>query len=748
MNTGKQINAMVVVLFLALIAIGAYVVWDPFRSDAAEDKQLETTVTRAATTFALNCRLCHGDRGQGGADGGRLGVAPALDREDLQGILDGTFDKAAHAAAVKLVTNTITCGRAGTAMPTWGATQGGTLNEEQIRQLAVLITQGTLADGRSTWELAQEHADELDAEATGHAELDMPDGLSADTSEMVVSSAELFNRDQYVRIDEERLYIPGYRLEVQRGVNATAAAEHAHSTAIAEAGVETGETVKLDIAPEDTTIYVSGVRGVEVDDVLRSINVGDTIQIDEEQMTVTSSASGVPTTGQFLVEEIGRTPDSFMVSGADGIEEGAVIRVNGELMTVQAIRDDGDPDIQVDAPIAASAETIAVSNPAFFAADYVMRIGDELLRVVEPVDTGQTLGDTIGHAQTTFTVSGSAGLEQDMIVRIDSELMRITELTPATVEVTRHAPLEDGGADTAAAAHDAGTAILQTGVEEGEDPDTGQTLLESVGADDTTLTVSGTTGLAVEQTFQLGDEAVVVTNIEPARVQVERAVEDTDLAGHSRRTSIYNGNSLEVERGFDGTSAAAHDEGDAVSMFELDVERKAEGSALQEHSRSAEIFLGEGLLVVRGVKNTEAAAHENGALVRNFPIAPDTPATTAQACGQIAVAAPEGPTPTAGPTATPGGQEVTIVATEDELAFDLGEITVNAGSPVVVHMDNPGDTSHNFSVYEEEGGDEIARGEICGACQPDTQVPALDAGTYYFQCDVHAAQMNGDYIVE
>ena len=36
MNTGKQINAMVVVLFVLLISLGAYSVWDPFRAETKD----------------------------------------------------------------------------------------------------------------------------------------------------------------------------------------------------------------------------------------------------------------------------------------------------------------------------------------------------------------------------------------------------------------------------------------------------------------------------------------------------------------------------------------------------------------------------------------------------------------------------------------------------------------------------------------------------------------------------------------
>src|SRR3990172_2061463 len=102
MNTGKQINAMVVVLFLTLVAVGAYAIWDPFRSESAEDEQLELAAERAATTFALNCRLCHGDRGEGGTDGGRPPPALPLDIDRLQGIQNGAFDHVAYNDAFKL----------------------------------------------------------------------------------------------------------------------------------------------------------------------------------------------------------------------------------------------------------------------------------------------------------------------------------------------------------------------------------------------------------------------------------------------------------------------------------------------------------------------------------------------------------------------------------------------------------------------------------------------------------------------
>src|SRR4051812_38320268 len=142
MNTSKQINIIVALVFLAVVATGAYTMWDPERASEAKDSQLQRTMERGAFLFAQNCRVCHGDAGEGGATANRLNikgvaVAPALNRPDLQGKdANGGVSEQNKSQAFTLIVNTITCGRVGKAMPTWGQSQGGTLNDEQIRQLA------------------------------------------------------------------------------------------------------------------------------------------------------------------------------------------------------------------------------------------------------------------------------------------------------------------------------------------------------------------------------------------------------------------------------------------------------------------------------------------------------------------------------------------------------------------------------------------------------------------------------------
>jgi len=161
-DTGKQVRIMVVLMFLVLITIGAYTLWDPFRSESASQAQEEKQAEFGAKLFASNCRTCHGDSGEGGSAAGRLPAALPLNTARLQGRADpndptSPIDPASKAAMFKLVVDTITCGRIGTAMPTWGDSQGGPLNDTQIRQIATMIV-----DGR--WDLAKAEAKKQDEE--------------------------------------------------------------------------------------------------------------------------------------------------------------------------------------------------------------------------------------------------------------------------------------------------------------------------------------------------------------------------------------------------------------------------------------------------------------------------------------------------------------------------------------------------------------------------------------------------------
>jgi plastocyanin len=99
-----------------------------------------------------------------------------------------------------------------------------------------------------------------------------------------------------------------------------------------------------------------------------------------------------------------------------------------------------------------------------------------------------------------------------------------------------------------------------------------------------------------------------------------------------------------------------------------------------------------------------------------------------------------------GGTATVENGEVAVSA--DNLEFDVSTIEAPAGEEFTITFTNLESQPHNVSVYVEEGGDSIVEGEIIEVPDETTQivVPALDAGTYYFQCDVHP-EMNGTIVV-
>ncbi len=223
MNTSKQINIMILLVFAAVIAAGAYTIWDPHRASEARTRQLELTLDRGAYLFAQNCRACHGDAGEGGAKGNRLVLAPPLNRLDLQGrkTAGGPVDLAAQNAAYKLVFNTITCGRVGKAMPTWGDTQGGPLNAEQITDLTIFITNGT------AWGTAEKYANELSN--TSH--LTLTKALDSTSTVVAISNVTPLAKDTYIKIDNELMDVTAVdksagTVTVQRPSGNTKAAAH------------------------------------------------------------------------------------------------------------------------------------------------------------------------------------------------------------------------------------------------------------------------------------------------------------------------------------------------------------------------------------------------------------------------------------------------------------------------------------------------------------------------------------------
>ncbi|MGQ9573154.1 MAG: c-type cytochrome [Dehalococcoidia bacterium] len=152
MNTRKQVNVMIALVFLTLLTVALYWAWDTGRAEKAEERQLEVAADRGAHLFAKNCRLCHARTGKGAAEdptypGAPLNIEPnrPTDPTELKSL------------QVKF-TDTLRCGRAGKIMPPWSVDYGGPLNDEQIRQLVLLIT----TNAGNAWEKELKYSDEFD----------------------------------------------------------------------------------------------------------------------------------------------------------------------------------------------------------------------------------------------------------------------------------------------------------------------------------------------------------------------------------------------------------------------------------------------------------------------------------------------------------------------------------------------------------------------------------------------------------
>jgi plastocyanin len=90
-----------------------------------------------------------------------------------------------------------------------------------------------------------------------------------------------------------------------------------------------------------------------------------------------------------------------------------------------------------------------------------------------------------------------------------------------------------------------------------------------------------------------------------------------------------------------------------------------------------------------------------------------------------------------------------VAISADALAFDANVIQATAGEAFTVTFTNNEAAVHNFSVYTEEGGDEVVIGDVIGEGETnEVEVPALEPGEYFFVCDVHSTEMTGVIVVE
>lgn len=237
MNTSKQVNLMVGLLFLLVVSFTLYWLWEPIRAEDAGGKQTDKAAERGAKLFATFCRTCHGDQGLG-----------RLERNDLPGLPLNLPDNRPEASLEleqkrALFRDTIRCGRVGTLMPPWSQDQGGALNEEQIRQLVVLITssRGTteapdnpFGETTRAWQQALEFANHADESGKK-----LLRDVGAEDTIITLSDTKGLALGAIIRLDNELLeikwiattttatgFVRGNDITVERGLRGTQPAPH------------------------------------------------------------------------------------------------------------------------------------------------------------------------------------------------------------------------------------------------------------------------------------------------------------------------------------------------------------------------------------------------------------------------------------------------------------------------------------------------------------------------------------------
>jgi len=339
LNTSKQVNVMIGLLFVGALATLLYFLWDSQRESNAIERQMTENAERGGFLFARNCSSCHGFTGTGVQERGGLPGAP-LNVEGNR--LTSPGDLAAAQARFR---DTIRCGRIGTVMPPWSQEQGGPLNDFQILQLVALIT-GTMPPSEGTvtaddilddpnaiseegWHNALETANH-DSEFSPPKEL--AEAVEADETILPLNDASGISVDAILRIDDEptdavyelvrvkAVNEDDNGIEVERGVEGSDVADHAEGAELFNGPPLPGTTIngesgtppcgQLSAQPAATPgppIPVSGTV---------TMNMGDSFfELDGRRNPSLSIAAGQTATIQLT--NSGSQPHNMRTTGAD-----------------------------------------------------------------------------------------------------------------------------------------------------------------------------------------------------------------------------------------------------------------------------------------------------------------------------------------------------------------------------------------------------------------------------------------------
>jgi len=99
-------------------------------------------------------------------------------------------------------------------------------------------------------------------------------------------------------------------------------------------------------------------------------------------------------------------------------------------------------------------------------------------------------------------------------------------------------------------------------------------------------------------------------------------------------------------------------------------------------------------------------------------------------------AAPATPAPSVGADA--------ITISSKDMKFSTDKLVAPAGKAFQIVYDNQESAPHNVAIYSDQGFSQkvFAEEPFSGPKSVTYTVPALDAGTYFFRCDLHT-EMKG-----
>ncbi len=80
--------------------------------------------------------------------------------------------------------------------------------------------------------------------------------------------------------------------------------------------------------------------------------------------------------------------------------------------------------------------------------------------------------------------------------------------------------------------------------------------------------------------------------------------------------------------------------------------------------------------------------------------------------------------------------------------FNVKCLVVPAGEPLLIELVNRDSVNHNVSIYTLEFASAFTGDIAYPAERFRYKVPALEAGQYLFQCDIHPRDMEGPLIVQ